>query len=132
MIVDGQQGRSNLLAILLIAALGAGWLLRFPPGQYGFYPRCPVYAWTGLLCPGCGGTRALAALLRGQVGEAFGWNALVTVGALLAPPCWALYAAAARLWPHRISRATLDQWQQPVAAVGLAVAMLFTLGRNLL
>jgi hypothetical protein len=52
-------------------------LLRFPPEHYGFYPVCPIYAWTGLLCPGCGGTRALAALLHGNVAEAWRLNALV-------------------------------------------------------
>ena len=52
-------------------------LLRFPPGQYSFYPVCPIYAWTGFLCPGCGGTRALAALLHGHLAEAWHWNPLI-------------------------------------------------------
>jgi len=32
-----------------------------------------------LLCPGCGGTRALAALLHGRLAEAWGDNALLIV-----------------------------------------------------
>lgn len=128
---NGRQGRSPLLAILLAAAFGAGLLLWFPPARNGFYPRCPVHALTGLLCPGCGGTRALAALLRGHVGEALGWNALVAWAAMLLLPAGVLVAITTRLWPDRISRATFDRWQQPLATVGLAVAMLFTFWRNL-
>ncbi len=129
-IVDRQHGRYNLPAILVIAALGAGLLLRFPPGQYGFYPRCPVRALTGLLCPGCGGTRALAALLRGHLGEALGCNALVTFSSLLLGPAFVLYGIAAGMWPERISRGSMDGWQQPLGMAALTVAVLFTVWRN--
>jgi len=40
-------------------------------------PACPVYAMFHVLCPGCGGTRALMALLRGNLGAAWRLNALV-------------------------------------------------------
>ena len=86
---------------------------------------------TGLLCPGCGGTRAVAALLRGHVREALGWNALVALAGMLATPLYALWALATRVWPERISRATLQQWEQPFAIVALAIAVAFTLWRNL-
>jgi len=52
-------------------------LLRFPPAESRFYPRCPVFAWLHILCPGCGGTRAMAALLHGRLAEAIHWNAMV-------------------------------------------------------
>ena len=71
--------RVGVCGFLVIAAVS---LLRFPPGQFAFYPRCPVYVFLGLRCPGCGGTRAVAALLRGEWREAVRWNPLV---ALLAP-----------------------------------------------
>lgn len=64
------------LAAVLAAACGAALLLRFPPERYGFWPACPFYALTGLQCPGCGATRALAALLRGNLVEAARFNAL--------------------------------------------------------
>ncbi len=75
----GGSSRFRLLLVLGIAA-GGGVLVAFPPAQYAFYPGCPFHAWTGLLCPGCGGTRALAALLRGQWVEAWRWNELVVLG----------------------------------------------------
>lgn len=69
--------RANYLLGLL--ALGGAVLYNFPPQDYHFYPLCPYYALTHLLCPGCGGTRALHQLLHGNFSEALHYNALVTV-----------------------------------------------------
>jgi hypothetical protein len=84
------------LALAASLMLGVALLVRFPPEHYGFYPRCPIFEATGLLCPGCGGTRALSALLRGHYLEAVRWNAL-TVGMV---PLALLYAGAMarRVW----------------------------------
>jgi len=32
---------------------------------------CTLYTWTGLYCPGCGGTRSLSALLQGRILDSF-------------------------------------------------------------
>ena len=51
-----------VLAVLLVA-----WLCRpFLDWLMGLY-RCPIHAVTGLLCPGCGGTRSFRALLQGRL-----------------------------------------------------------------
>ena len=62
-----------------IAVLGVAVLVLriYPPAESSFYPVCPFHAVTGLLCPGCGGTRALAALLHGNLAEAVQDNALI-------------------------------------------------------
>jgi hypothetical protein len=73
------QSRANYLLGMLL--LGAAVLYNFPPQEYHFYPICPFYAVTHLLCPGCGGTRALYQLLHGNLAEALRFNALVTVAA---------------------------------------------------
>jgi len=52
------------------------------PPEGGFYPVCPIHALTGTLCPGCGGTRALHALLHGRVSVALHFNSLITIAAL--------------------------------------------------
>jgi len=71
----------RLTANLILANLfaGAALLYRFPPGPNTFYPQCPVFRFTHLYCPGCGATRALAALLHGRLAEAFHYNALLMV-----------------------------------------------------
>jgi len=77
MSATGNQRRASLVGCGLALCAFAALLLRFPPATFEFYPVCPIHAWTGLLCPGCGATRALAALLRGHLAEAWRHNALI-------------------------------------------------------
>ena len=67
--------RAHGVAGLLL--LGCGVLYRFAPTEHTFYPRCPFFAMTHLLCPGCGGTRAVYQLLHLHLREALHYNALV-------------------------------------------------------
>ena len=55
-------------------------LARFDPNAANsILPPCPFLALTGLLCPGCGSTRALHALLHGDVGQALAMNPLLVL-----------------------------------------------------
>ncbi len=51
-----------LLAAFLFRAEIFAWAVKI--GRLMF---CPLYAFTGIYCPGCGGTRAALALLHGDV-----------------------------------------------------------------
>jgi hypothetical protein len=42
-----------------------------PEEIQAFLFTCPLYAWTGYYCPGCGGTRAISAFLKGQFFRSF-------------------------------------------------------------
>jgi hypothetical protein len=117
--------RAAAPAAVLAAAVGL--LLRFPPARSAFYPKCPIYAAFHLECPGCGGTRALAALLHGHAGEALHWNALITLMLPLALGYgivyyWRLLRGGVFLWP-----------QLPRAALYAATtaAVIFSILRNL-
>lgn len=51
---------------------------------YGiFHMPCLFRAFTGLYCPGCGGTRALRYLLHGQIGLSLRYHPLVLYGAVV-------------------------------------------------
>ncbi len=77
---EGRRRAHLELAAVVSGVIALAILLRrFPPEQYGVYPRCPIFEWTGLLCPGCGATRALASLAHGNLAEALHWNALVVM-----------------------------------------------------
>jgi hypothetical protein len=117
------RAAAPLVPIAAVAAV----LVRFPPAQSHFYPVCPVYFVLHLQCPGCGGTRALAALLHGRLQEAVRWNALITLmlplaagyGSLL---YWRFLQRKALRWP---------QVPSPAIYAGLALAAVFTIERNL-
>jgi hypothetical protein len=97
-------------------------LLRFPPESYSFYPRCPIFTLFHIQCPGCGATRALAAILRGHPNEALRLNPLFT----LALPGIILWTALYRRNPAH--------WTQPprqALYAALAITVAFTIARNL-
>ncbi len=67
------SGRGALLAAGAAGCLAVGLL---DPSTAPF-PACPWRALTGIDCPGCGATRALHALLRGDVATAVDHNVLL-------------------------------------------------------
>ena len=106
---------------------GAALLYRFSPQEYSFYPRCPFYAVTGHLCPGCGATRAIAELVHGHVAAALHLNAAVT---LLVPVL--LWYFASMYWTavreDRIECPQVPEWSWRAA---LALILLFAVVRNI-
>lgn len=46
-------------------------------------PMCTLLKWTGLYCPGCGGTRACVCLMEGNVKASFYYHPIVLYGALI-------------------------------------------------
>ena len=118
---------SRAAAPVVLIGLAAAALLCLPPAQYSFYPQCPIYRSLHLLCPGCGTTRALAALLRGHLGEALRINALTT----LMIPIAAGYAVRRY---RRFVRREAVQWPRLPSGViyaMLGVTAVFTIARNL-
>jgi hypothetical protein len=110
-----------------VIAITITLLFLFPPAQYSFYPQCPIHELLHLQCPGCGATRALAALLRGHLVEAMCLNALVT---LLLP----IAAAYGILCYRRFLQHKAIRPPQPSPAAiyaALALTVVFTVIRNL-
>ena len=124
---QGRASRLHIVASLLSPASVAAVLLRFPPSEYNFYPRCLIFTYFHLLCPGCGATRALAALLHGQFIQALHLNALTTL----------LLPAASLYYVHQFWQKRHDpfaRWQNPPAFAVyclLVITAAFTIARNL-
>lgn len=116
-----------LLIVGVVSAAGALVLYRFDPRAYELYPKCLFHALTGLVCAGCGSTRALHALLHGQVRQALAWNAL-TVISLPVIGVW----AADRAWRWIVDRPPAGGPIPPWTVWGLGgVLVAFWVLRNL-
>lgn len=46
----------------------------FPTEEYDIWPPCPIHWCTGIHCPGCGCTRAISNLLRGDLAGSLSMN----------------------------------------------------------
>jgi hypothetical protein len=109
--------------LLGLGAFAAALLLwRVDPTAAGsVLPPCPLHALTGLYCPGCGSTRALHALLHGDVPTALSMNPLLVI----ALPLLAAMALNAAGWrpagTQRLWRALGQPLPWLVVLLGFAV-----------
>jgi hypothetical protein len=98
---------------------------------------CPFRLLTGWDCPLCGGTRMGDALLHGDVPAAFGFNPLALLGLALLGVLGVVWAVEAVGGPafrlplplsERLRRVHPMRW----LVIGLLVAVIYTIARNLL
>jgi hypothetical protein len=68
---------------ILAVSAGAGVVWYFNPSNVNFLPVCPLYALTGIACPGCGLTRGFHALFHGDIVVALNYNALLPMFAFV-------------------------------------------------
>ncbi|MGH8075853.1 MAG: DUF2752 domain-containing protein [Lysobacter sp.] len=109
-----------------MAGLGVWLLYRFDPNMAGspFLP-CLFLQFTGLYCPGCGITRALHALVHGDLGQMMAMNPLLPL-LLLAMPMLVLQG-----WGYRLPlpRPLLRTLSSPTLWIGLT--FVYWVARNL-
>lgn len=80
-VVPQKPHRLPIVAAAILSAFAAGGIVllyRHHPAELRL-PQCVWYQLTGLYCPGCGSTRALHYLLRGELVLAFRMNALLVL-----------------------------------------------------
>jgi hypothetical protein len=118
------QMKAHALAAATI--IGSVVLYRFPPEAYEFYPRCPIFRFLHVICPGCGATRALAALLHGRIADALHYNALVVF--LL--PLFVAFCANAYISILRGQSFSWPQIPTPAVHVLLLATLVFAVFRN--
>jgi Protein of unknown function (DUF2752) len=114
------------LASLLAAGAAAGVLAAIDPTDPRFRVTCPFLAITGHYCPGCGSVRAVDALLRGDLGDAVGFNPLTVAAVPLVAGLWLG-------WFRRSVTGTARRWAAPGWALWLLAGMVlvFWVLRNL-
>ena len=113
-----KQELITLGVLLFLGITACVVLLIVPPGSphAKWLPKCMFHQLTGLYCPGCGATRALSAMLHGDVKASLHNN-------LLLFPLLALIA-------FMIIKPGISL-KRPVAFTIIAVVLLFTILRNI-
>jgi hypothetical protein len=86
-------------AVGVAGAVAAGYVVAVDPSEAAVSIACAFHAATGWWCPGCGLTRAAHHLLRGDIGTALSYHALVPI--VLGAGLWAWLAW---WWPSVSSR----------------------------
>ncbi len=116
-LVEPLLNRGRLFA-LGAGAAGAAFigtlLYNSPPGGQSLLPPCPLYALTGVWCPGCGSGRALYSLMHGDFASFVTYNPAVLVMIGIAVT-WAVIKlgdrrqgrAEPRVFPYRLSLALI-------------------------
>lgn len=120
--------RRLLPPLATLGAIGAAFTYvgLIDPNESGHYPVCPLYALTGLYCPGCGGLRSAHAVAHGDPAAALGANAMAVVGYAVFAVGWLVWVMRARKGlPAPIPRHPAVWW-----GIG-AVLLVFTVVRNL-
>ena len=109
-------------AVGILCAALAAILLSLPQAMSPISLRCPFLALTGLPCPTCRGTRAMAALAGGELSRALWLNPLVAmtalgIGAAAAASLW-------RRWTRRPAlRCSLNRREEILLRIGVAMAV---------
>ena len=111
--------------VALTAATGTAYIAMHNPHVPGATYVCPLFAMTGIYCPGCGGTRAVYDLAHGDIVGALAMNSLFTLAVPVLGVLWLR-------WVMRLRGVALREWPFPTwAGVALpAVIMAFFVLRN--
>lgn len=100
-------------ALAAAAFVVVGVLFAVDPAATHLFPPCPLHELTGLYCPGCGSTRALHCLVRGNLSGALAYNPLMVVSI----PVLTFYV----VYQSRIRRPWMS-WAALVIVVAFGVA----------
>ncbi|WP_374011090.1 DUF2752 domain-containing protein [Streptomyces ipomoeae] len=124
----GRAPRRLWLPAGVLTAVGGAfaYVAAVDPNEPGHYPVCPLWRFTGLYCPGCGGLRSAHAFAHGDLATALTDNALAVAGFVGFAVLWTAWVVrVARGRPVRLELGTVQLW-----TLGVLV-FAFTVVRNL-
>ena len=118
--------RAPLWSVVGLAAATAALHVR-DPHVHGSWGLCPLYATTGIYCPGCGGLRGVNDLTDGHVWQAVSSNLLLVLAIPFAVFVLARWSYAA--WTGR-DVALVPAMPRAVTTGLILLVVAFTLARN--
>ena len=119
--------RTPIAAAATVAAVPVALHVRDPHVTHS-WGVCPLYALTGIYCPGCGGLRGVNDLGNGHLGQAASSNLLMVLAIPFALVLFARWSYAA--WTGRELR-VVPAMPRSVQVGLLALVAAFTVARNL-
>jgi hypothetical protein len=119
--------RTPLLSAATVAAATLALHVRDPHVTHS-WGVCPLYAVTGLYCPGCGGLRGVNDLTNGHVTQAASSNLLLVLALPFAAVFFLRWTYGA--WTGREVRA-VPAMPRPVTTTLVVLTVVFTVARNL-
>jgi hypothetical protein len=119
--------RGPLLSAATLVAASVALHLRDPHVSHS-WGVCPLYALTGIYCPGCGGLRGVNDLTDGHVAQAASSNLLLVLALPFAAVFFARWSYGA--WTGRAVRA-VPAMPRAVTTGLVLLAVAFTVARNL-
>jgi hypothetical protein len=122
-----ERVRGPFLSAAAVAAATLALHVRDPHVTHS-WGVCPLYALTGIYCPGCGGLRGVNDLTNGHVGQAASSNLLMVLAIPFAAYFFGRWVYGA--WTGREVRA-VPALPRGVWTGLVVLAVAFTLARNL-
>jgi Protein of unknown function (DUF2752) len=119
--------RAPLASVVALGAATAALHVR-DPHVHGSWGLCPLYATTGIYCPGCGGLRGVNDLTDGHVGQALSSNLLLVLAVPFAVFVLARWGRAA--WTGR-SVTLVPELPRAAQTALILLVVVFTVARNL-
>lgn len=77
MFFTGSRNKWLGWSLLIILGVILIFFYFLDPEKSVLFPKCPLYVWTGLYCPGCGSQRAIHSFLHGRFMEVLHFNFLM-------------------------------------------------------
>lgn len=113
---------------IVLAVLGGLFLLWYIPLGQPPLPACWFYTRCHIYCPGCGGTRAVEALLRGRILQAVWYHPAVPFAAVSIDA----YLASQSIWRLRVRRGMVLRYSDKWLRAFILLLAVNCLTRNLL
>ena len=113
------------IVIVLFGVLSLYFFIN--PSEYNFFPKCPLYSYTGIYCAGCGSQRAIHQIVNGHIVTGIRHNyLLVLVIAVLA------YKTVLFLLNKIYNKTYFDIFHKPIVTkIILILVLLFWALRNI-
>ncbi len=120
----------KVISVQLMLVLGIILAYLFVRSEYvNIIPECRIYQEFGILCPSCGGTRAVISMTNGNIFDALRYNLIISIGIIYLIIVDIVYIINLKYRNKKIEKLILNPYYTILFVVILVV---YTVIRNIL